>query len=118
MFSLFLDAPAAGAARLRLSGHLDSAAARQVLHAAADVVRCGCERLEVDLSELRSYDDDAAYAVVGCCRLAPFVPEGVAVLADSAVGAALADTAGVAPHRAQAHAPGATTGTMALCPAC
>lgn len=118
MFSLSLHAPAAGAARLRLSGHLDTAAARRVLQAAADVVRCGCSRLEVDLSELRSYDDDAAFAVVGCCRLGRFVPDGVAVLAASEVGAALADTAGVPPHRAQAHVPGATTGTMALCPAC
>lgn len=118
MFTLVLDAPAVSAARLRVSGHLDAAAARDLLHAAADVVRCGCSRLVVDLGGLRSYDDDAAYAVAGCARLARFLPEGVAVLAGSDVGEALADTAGVAPHRALSHATMATAGTMVRCHAC
>ncbi len=81
MFTLSVDAPAAGAARLRLAGHLDGEAARDVLHAAADVVRCGCSRLVVDLGGLTSWDDDATYAVVGCTRLARWLPEGVAVVA-------------------------------------
>ena len=114
MFTLSLDTPALGAARLRLSGHLDDEAARQLLHAAADVVKCGCSRLVVDLAELDSFDEDAAYAVVGCCRLARWLPEGVAVIAGSEASAALADTAGVAPHPAEAH----SAGTMAPCPAC
>jgi hypothetical protein len=114
VFTLSLDAPAAGAARLRLSGHLDDAGAREVLHAAADVVKCGCSWLVVDLGGLDSYDDEAAYAVVGCCRLARWLPDGVTVVAGSAAGSALADTAGVAPHPAAAHA----AGTMVPCPAC
>ena len=81
MFTLTLDAPAAGAARLRLAGHLDGEAAREVLHAAADVVRCGCSRLVVDLDGLTSWDDDATYAVVGCTRLARWLPQGVDVVA-------------------------------------
>ena len=84
MFTLTLDAPAAGAARLRLAGHLDGEAARDVLHAAADVVRCGCSRLVVDLDGLTSWDDDATYAVVGCTRLARWLPEGVDVVAGGA----------------------------------
>jgi hypothetical protein len=79
-----LDAPAAGAARLRLAGHLDGDAARDVLHAAADVVRCGCSRLVLDLDGLTSWDADATYAVVGCTRLARWLPLGVEVVADTA----------------------------------
>ncbi len=114
MFHLSLDAPAVGAARLRLSGHLDDEAARQVLHTAADVVRIGCQQLVVDLGELESFDEDAAYALVGCTRLGRFLPHGVAVVAGSATGAALADTAGVVEHALEAHLPG----TMVPCPAC
>jgi hypothetical protein len=114
VFSLTLDAPAAGAARLRLAGHLDDDGARQVLHAAADVVKCGCSRLVVDLADLDSYDDEAAYAVVGCCRLARWLPDGVTVVAGSDAGSELADTAGVVAHPACAHSPG----TMVPCPAC
>lgn len=114
VFRLSVDAPGAGAARLRLVGHLDDAAARQVLHAAADVVKCGCAQLLVDLEDLESYDAEAAYAVVGCTRLARYLPAGVAVVAGSGAGADLAATAGVAPHPAEAHVPG----TMVECPAC
>ena len=85
MFTLTLDAPSAGAARLRLAGHLDGEAARDVLHAAADVVRCGCSRLVVDLDGLTSWDDDATYALVGCTRLARWLPEGVDVVAGGAL---------------------------------
>ena len=105
MFTLSVDAPAAGAARLRLAGHLDQPAAREVLHAAADVVKCGCLRLVVDLGEVDSYDEDAAYAVTGCTRLARWLPEGVSVIAGSGAGADLADSAGV-------------PGSMVSCPAC
>jgi hypothetical protein len=80
VFTLTLDAPAPGAARLRLTGHLDGEAARDVLHAAADVVRCGCARLLLDLEDLTSWDADATYAVVGCTRLARWLPEGVEVV--------------------------------------
>jgi hypothetical protein len=82
VFTMTLDAPAVGAARLRLAGHLDGAAARDVLHAAADVVRCGCSRLVLDLDGLTSWDDDATYAVLGCTRLARWLPDGVEVVAD------------------------------------
>lgn len=112
MFTLSLDTPAAGAARLRLAGHLDDSAARQVLHAAADVVKCGCLRLVVDLGEVVSYDEEAAYAVTGCTRLARWLPEGVAVIPGEGAGADLAHRAGVAPHE---HT---STGSMATCPAC
>ena len=95
MFLLSLDAPGAGAARLRLRGHLDDAAALQVLHAAADVVRCGCSRLELDLDGLTSYDDAAAFAVTGCDRLGRWLPEGVGFLAESRDARALAARAGV-----------------------
>ena len=81
MFTLTIDAPALGAARLRLAGHLDGEAARDVLHAAADVVRGGCSRLVLDLDGLTSWDDDATYAVVGCTRLARWLPDGVDVVA-------------------------------------
>lgn len=96
MLLLSLDAPAAGAARLRLSGHLDDAAARDVLHAAADVVRCGCSRLVLDLDEVTSFDASATYAVTGCTRLARWLPEGVEVVAGTAAAQALAATAGIA----------------------
>ena len=95
MFTLTLDAPDSGAARLRLAGHLDDAAAREVLHAAADVVRCGCSRLVVDLGQLTSWDEAAAFAVVGCTRLARWLPGGVDVVAGSAAGRRLAASAGV-----------------------
>ena len=95
VLSLSVDSPAAGAARLVLAGHLDDAGARDVLHAAADVVRCGCERLVVDLDGITSYDEDATFAVLGCWRLARFLPAGVALVADRATGRALADDAGV-----------------------
>jgi hypothetical protein len=85
VFTLTLDAPAAGAARLRLAGHLDGEAARDVLHAAADVVRCGCSRLVLDLHGLTSWDDDATYALVGCTRLARWLPHGVEVVAAGAL---------------------------------
>jgi hypothetical protein len=107
MFSLVLDCPAVGAARLRLGGHLDEVAAREVLRAAADVVAGGCSRLVVDLSGLQSYDAQAAYALVGCTRLARFLPEGVAVVGDGAAPRALAAAAGVVLEE----------GIMALCPA-
>ena len=97
MFSLSLDAPGGGAARLRLAGHLDDDAAREVLHAAADVVRCGCSRLLLDLDGLTSFEAGAAYAVTGCTRLAPFVRGGVGVVAATAVGRDLAARAGVTP---------------------
>jgi hypothetical protein len=80
VFTLVLDAPDVGAARLRLAGHLDGQAARDVLHAAADVVRSGCSRLVLDLDALVSWDDDATYAVVGCTRLARWLPGGVDVV--------------------------------------
>ena len=115
VFTLSLDAPGARAARLRLAGHLDGDAARDLLHAAADVVRCGCSRLVVDLAELESYDEEAAYAVVGCYRLGRFLPEGVAVVTGSEAGADLVDTAGIDAH---AHDIPGLPGTMASCPAC
>jgi hypothetical protein len=95
VLSLSVDSPAAGAARLVLAGHLDDEGAREVLHAAADVVRCGCARLVVDLDGITSYDDDAAFAVLGCWRLARFLPDGVALVAEHEIGRALADDAGV-----------------------
>ena len=113
VFTLSLDAPSAGAARMRLAGHLDDAAARQVLHTAADIVKCGCSKLVLDLEELDSFDDDAAYAVVGCSQLARWLPDGVSVVAGSAAGSALVDTAGVAPVPTQEP----SAGTMGPCPA-
>lgn len=95
MFSLSLDAPAPGTARLRLLGHLDGPAAIELLHRAAALVRCGCSRLVVDLDGITSFDDDAAYAVVGCARLARWLPEGVEVVAASDAARDLADRAGV-----------------------
>ncbi len=105
MLTLSVDSP--GSARLALAGHLDGAGARDVLHTAADVVRCGCERLVVDLDGVTSYDDDAVFAVLGCWRLARYLPEGVAMVAEREVGRALADDAGV-PEQ----------GIMGSCPAC
>ena len=35
----------------------------------------------VDLDGLTSWDDDATYAVVGCTRLARWLPQGVDVVA-------------------------------------
>ena len=115
MFTLTLDAPAAGAARLRLAGHLDGEAARDVLHAAADVVRCGCSRLVVDLAGLTSWDEDATYAVVGCTRLARWLPKGVDVVAGSALQQELVPAQPGAPGSAPDDA-GADT--MAACHAC
>ena len=100
MFSLRIDAPAPGAAQLHLAGHLDSAAARDLLHAAAVVVRSGCSSLVVDLDGLTSWDEDAAYAVVGCTRLARWLPEGVDVQATEPAALALAEHVGVAPAAA------------------
>ncbi len=97
VFNLVIDAPAAGSARLSLTGHLDEAAARQVLHVAADVVQGGCSRLVVDLDGLLSWDAETTYALVGCARLARWLPEGVAVVAASTPGRELADQAGIAP---------------------
>ena len=95
VLSLSVDSPAAGAARLVLAGHLDDEGAREVLHTAADVVRCGCERLVVDLDGVTSYDDAAVFAVRGCWRLARYLPEGVSLVAELPTGRALADDAGV-----------------------
>jgi len=108
VFTLGIDAPAAGSARLLLSGHFDDEAARQVLHAAADVVRCGCSRLVVDLDGLCSWDDAAAYAVVGCVGLSRWLPDGVAVIAAAGSGRDLALHAGVVLE----------PDIMATCPAC
>ncbi len=95
VFNLSIDAPSAGAARLSLSGHFDDDAARQVLRAAADVVQCGCSRLVVDLDGLSSWEDTAAFAVLGCTRLARWLPDGVAVVAAAFPGRGLADRAGI-----------------------
>ena len=95
VFTLSLDVPASGAARLRLAGHLDDDAAREVLHAAADVVRCGCSRLVVDLDGITSWDDAAAFAVTGCTRLARYLSDGVEVVAAGPAGRDLAESAGV-----------------------
>ena len=114
MFSLRLECPRPGAARLRLVGHLDDVAAREVLHAAATAVACGCRSLHVDLDELTAYDEGTAYALVGCCRLARWLPDGVEVLSGGGAGAALAAAAQVTPGvRTRA----ATEGIMASCPA-
>ena len=124
MFTLTLDAPVPGAARLRLAGHLDDAGARQVLHAAADVARCGCSRLVVDLGGLSSWDDAAAFAVVGCTRLARWLPDGVQVVPGGAAGRRLVASLGVQEHpdrpwSAATRSPtGAEPATMAPCPAC
>ena len=103
MIDLLLDSPASGTARLRPTGHLDDAAARDLLHAAADVVRSGCTRLVVDLDGLSSWDPTAAYALVGCTRLARWLQDGVDVVASAGPGRALAASADV-PARPQAAA--------------
>ena len=108
MFTLVIDAPTSGAARLRPRGHLDDAAARDLLHAAADVVRCGCSGLVLDLDEVSSWDDGAAFAVVGCTRLARWLPDGVDVVADTVAGRGLAASAGIPP-------PGTGPEIMAAC---
>jgi hypothetical protein len=115
VFTLTLDAPAAGAARLRLAGHLDGEAARDVLHAAADVVRCGCSRLVVDLDGLTSWDDDATYAVVGCTRLARWLPQGVDVVAGDALQRELVPAQPGTPESAPDEL---ETDTMSACHAC
>lgn len=107
MLTVSLDAPAHEGARLLVAGHLDAPAARGLLRAAADLVRSGCPRLLVDLDGVTSYDEDVAYAVAGCWRLARYVPLGVTVLAAGEVARALADAAGVPPQ-----------GIMGPCPAC
>ncbi len=96
VLTLRIDAPAPGAAQLHLAGHLDGAGARDLLHAAAVVVRSGCSSLVVDLDGLTGWDEDAAYAVVGCTRLARWLPEGVDVHASAPVAVALAGHVGVA----------------------
>ena len=96
MFTLKVDAPGAGAVRLRLHGHLDDDGAREVLHAAADVVQCGCSRLVIDLDGLTSFDLDASYAVVGCARLGRWLSQGVEVVAEAELGRGLVDAAGLA----------------------
>ena len=117
MFTLSVDALPAGAARLRLLGHLDATAARDLLHTAADVARSGCSRLVVDLADLASYAEDAVYALTGCARLGRWLPDGVQVVAGSEAGAVLAERAGVAAHLVHAAA-GHLPGTMVACPAC
>lgn len=97
MFTLTIDAPGPGAVRLRLSGHLDDAAALEVLHAAADVVKTGCSRLVVDLDAITSFDEASAFAVVGCARLARWLAQGVEVVADTEPGRELAARAGLVP---------------------
>jgi len=115
VFTLSLDSPAAGLARLRLGGHLDGAAAHDVLHTAADVVRCGCSALVVDLDGVSSWDDDAAYAVVGCTRLARWLPDGVDVVAATRAARDLALHAGVQPSPASRGALTPWADTMAAC---
>ena len=107
MLTVSIDTPAADSARIALAGHLDDAGARDVLHAAADLVRLGCPRLLVDLDGITSYDDEAAYAVAGCWRLSRYVAGGVAVVAEGEVGRELAERAGVPAQ-----------GIMDSCPAC
>jgi hypothetical protein len=107
VLTVSIDAPAGDGARLLLAGRLDDAGARDVLHTAADLVRCGCPRLLVDLDGVTSYDEDATYAVAGCWRLARYVPRGVGVVAEREVGRELAERAGV-PEQ----------GIMDSCPAC
>ena len=105
--SLSVSVPTAGAAHLALVGHLDDAAARDLLHTAADVAKSGCARLLVDLDGITSYDSEAAFAVLGCWRLARYLPDGVVLVAESATARALADDAGVPAQ-----------GIMDTCPAC
>ncbi len=95
MLTVSIDAPAVDSARIALAGHLDDAGARDVLHAAADLVRLGCPRLLVDLDGITSYDEEATYAVAGCWRLSRYVAGGVAVVAEGGVARELAEHAGV-----------------------
>lgn len=104
MVTVTLDAP--GSARLVVNGHLDDAAAREVLHLAADAVRCGCSCLVLDLEGLDSYDEHGTVAVVGCCRLAPWLDGGVELRADGDVARGLVRSAW-----------GVDEGIMASCPA-
>ena len=115
MFTISLHLGPSGAACLALAGHLDDAAARDLLHAAADVVRCGCSSLVVDLDELVSFDAGAAFAVVGCTRLARWLPGGVEVVATRSPGRDLARAAGVGPARAAQATPTPGPDTMAAC---
>jgi hypothetical protein len=107
VLTVSIDAPAVDSARIALAGHLDDVGARDVLHAAADLVRLGCPRLLVDLDGITSYDDEAAYAVAGCWRLSRYVAGGVAVVAEGRVARELAEHAGVPAQ-----------GIMDSCPAC
>ena len=125
MLTIRVDSFAAGAARLRLAGHLDDRGARDLLHVAADVVRCGCSRLVVDLRGVTSWDSDAAFAVVGCTRLARWLQDGVDVVCPDGPARELAAHAGIVPG--QSHAAHAVPGspgsgpapdTMAACHAC
>lgn len=104
MVTVTLDAP--GSACLVVDGHLDDAAVREVLHLAADAVRCGCSRLVLDLESLDSFDQHGPLAVVGCCRLAPWLHGGVELRADGEVARSLVRSAW-----------GADEGIMASCPA-
>lgn len=104
MVTVTLDAP--GCARLAVDGHLDAPVAREILHLAADAVRCGCSRLVLDLESLDSYDDQGLVAVVGCCRLSPWLDGGVELRADGDVARGLVRSAW-----------GADEGIMASCPA-
>jgi hypothetical protein len=125
VLTIRLDALAAGAAQLRLTGHLDDTGARDLLHAAADVVRCGCSRLVVDLRGVTSWDSEAAFAVVGCTRLARWLENGVDVVCADGPARELAAHAGVVPGASGAAqpltacpAPVATPDTMDACHAC
>ena len=125
MLTIRIDAFAAGAARLRLAGHLDDSGARDLLHAAADVVRCGCSRLVVDLRGVTSWDSDAAFAVVGCTRLARWLQDGVDVVCPDGPARELARHAGVVPGRTDAAhpslgcpAPAPAPDTMGACHVC
>lgn len=115
MFTLSLDAPSSGCARLRPNGHLDASAARDLLHAAADVVRSGCSALVLDLDGVESWDADAGYAVVGCTRLARFLPEGVDLVAEQDPGRELARHVGITPSRAAWLPKALRPDTMAAC---
>ena len=71
-------------------------------------------RLHVEGRDPLQIDEQASYALKGCSQLGRYLPEGVTVVTRSEAGEALADTAGVSPHPAEAHSPG----TMVPCPAC
>lgn len=97
VFTLSLDAPDKGSARLTLAGHLDDTAARDLLHTAATVVKCGCSRLVVDVDGLTGFDPQTAFALTGCARLGRYLSGGVAVVAGTPRGVELAEQAGVEP---------------------